>query len=277
MSYQSSRKRSLKVLITVKTYPIPSSKYDELVCTAGVTEEGEFIRLYPINFRDLPYHQQYKKYQWIEVDVNRHESRDIRKESYRPVNETLRTISEPIRSKSGNWNERKQYVLKKEAKSLDELKEQFNMDQTSLGIFKPRVIEDLVVSPVSSTWKPEFLAALKQGRLWEDRTASLQPLRKVPHTFRYKFKCNDERCNGHKLSIHDWELGSLYWKMIDQGNSDAEAVELVRFKFFDELCSEKNDTYFFVGTTKDRFNSWIVLGVFYPKKQDTRDLFGLLQ
>ncbi len=24
------------VLITVKTYPLPSSKYDELVCTAGV-------------------------------------------------------------------------------------------------------------------------------------------------------------------------------------------------------------------------------------------------
>lgn len=35
----------LKILITVKTYPIPSQKYDELVCTAGVTENGEFIRL----------------------------------------------------------------------------------------------------------------------------------------------------------------------------------------------------------------------------------------
>jgi len=38
----------LKVLITVKTLPIPSSKYDELVCTAGVTEAGDFVRLYPI-------------------------------------------------------------------------------------------------------------------------------------------------------------------------------------------------------------------------------------
>lgn len=33
-------KQKLKVLITVKTYPIPSAKYDELVCTAGVTERG---------------------------------------------------------------------------------------------------------------------------------------------------------------------------------------------------------------------------------------------
>ena len=44
----------MKVLITVKTYPIPSAKYDELVCTAGVREDGSFVRLYPINFRDLP-------------------------------------------------------------------------------------------------------------------------------------------------------------------------------------------------------------------------------
>lgn len=43
----------MKVLITVKTYPIPSAKYDELVCTAGVREDGSFVRLYPINFRDL--------------------------------------------------------------------------------------------------------------------------------------------------------------------------------------------------------------------------------
>ncbi len=50
-------KQKLKVLITVKTYPIPSAKYDELVCTAGVTETGDFIRLYPINFRDLPFSQ----------------------------------------------------------------------------------------------------------------------------------------------------------------------------------------------------------------------------
>ena len=48
-------KRRLKLLITVKTYPIPSKRYDELVCTAGVTETGDFIRLYPINFRELPY------------------------------------------------------------------------------------------------------------------------------------------------------------------------------------------------------------------------------
>jgi len=32
-----------KVLITVKTYPTLSAKYDELVCTAGFKEDGTWI------------------------------------------------------------------------------------------------------------------------------------------------------------------------------------------------------------------------------------------
>jgi len=40
-----------KVLITVKTYPTLSAKYDELVCTAGFKEDGTWIRLYPVPFR----------------------------------------------------------------------------------------------------------------------------------------------------------------------------------------------------------------------------------
>lgn len=48
MTAHTVTERDLKVLITVKTYPIPSDTYDELVCTAGVTELGDFVRLYPL-------------------------------------------------------------------------------------------------------------------------------------------------------------------------------------------------------------------------------------
>jgi hypothetical protein len=34
-----------KVLITVKTYPTISVKYDELVCTAGFREDGSWVRI----------------------------------------------------------------------------------------------------------------------------------------------------------------------------------------------------------------------------------------
>ena len=92
----------LKVLVAVKTYPIPSAKYDELSCTAGVRESGEFVRLYPINYRDLPWDQQFKKYQWIEVLAEKHTGRDFRKESWRPDSTSVRLVGEPIPTVRGD-------------------------------------------------------------------------------------------------------------------------------------------------------------------------------
>ena len=57
-----------RVLITVKTYPTLSRKYGETVCTAGVREDGTWVRIYPVPFRRLNEEQQYKKYDWLEFE-----------------------------------------------------------------------------------------------------------------------------------------------------------------------------------------------------------------
>ena len=260
-----THKQKIKVLITVKTYPIPSSKYDELVCTAGVTETGDFVRLYPINFRDLPYSQQYQKYQWIEVIAESHGNSDVRKESYRPDSDSIH-LGEIVKSNPGNWQERARYALAKKARSIEELRDWQQADGTSLGVFKPRIVHDLVISPDETDWKPSFKAALQQARLWETRTVSLrEPPRKVPFKFHYQFKCDDSRCNGHNMMIEDWEVGALFWRLVDQGNTHEDAAAKVREKFLGELCGTDKDTHFFVGTILAYPKSWVVLGVFYPK------------
>ncbi len=71
-----------KVFITVKTYPTLSKKYDELVCTAGILEDGSWVRIYPLPFRKLDYENRYKKYQWIELPLAKNES-DPRPESFK--------------------------------------------------------------------------------------------------------------------------------------------------------------------------------------------------
>ena len=76
-------KTKKRILITVKTYPSISKKYDELVCTAGFDEQGNWIRIYPIPFRKLEYEKQYQKYHWIKIDLVKNKS-DFRPESYRP-------------------------------------------------------------------------------------------------------------------------------------------------------------------------------------------------
>lgn len=37
----------------------------EAVCTAGVDREGNWIRVYPVAFRDLPLDRRFRKYQWV--------------------------------------------------------------------------------------------------------------------------------------------------------------------------------------------------------------------
>ena len=271
MTSQTDGKQKLRVLITVKTFPIPSAKYDELVCTAGVTEAGEFIRLYPINFRDLPFSQQYKKYQWIDVLAQKHKGRDVRKESYRPDCASIKIFGEPIPSNPGNWAKRAQCALAKKARSMEDLYEQQKADRTSLGVFRPKKILDLIVSPDEPDWKPSFKAALQQARLWETRTVSKDPPRKVPFKFHYKFECDDSRCKGnHQMMIEDWEVGALFWRLVDQDNSHDEAAKKVRDKFLHELCGADKDTHFFVGTILAHPNTWVIIGVFYPKVKSGR-------
>lgn len=254
----------LRVLISVKTYPIPSATYDELVCTAGVTEEGNFVRLYPVPFRDLPWTQQYPKYQWIEVMAERHK-RDRRKESMRPDPESIQFHGERIATRNGDWSARGQYVLRNVSQSMEALKEAQKEDNTSLGIFRPKVIEDFVVKEEAERdWKQSALDAIKQERLWETRGASREPVRKLPYKFSYKFRCDDDRCTGHTMMNEDWELGRLYWRHIDQGDSEEEAIAGVRQRFFTEMCAPTNETYLFVGTILGR-GTWVVLGTYYPK------------
>jgi len=263
----------LRVLVTIKTYPIPSSKYDELVCTAGVTEAGDFVRLYPINFRELDYAKRYKKYQWMELLAERHKGRDVRKESYRPDTKSIRMIGEPISPESGTWCERSRYVLAKRAQSMEQLQDQKKLDRTSLGIFKPRKICELLVIPDSPTWNPGFLANLRQQRLWDDRSATKEPPRKIPWKFKYRFECDDNRCNrNHCMMIEDWEVGALYWRSIESGDTPEEAAESVRKKFFDQICAPDKDTHFFVGTVL-KHGTWVIVGTFWPKLSPQSKLF----
>ena len=58
-----------RILITVKTYPTLSRKYGETVCTAGVREDGSWVRVYPVPFRRLGETEQYRKFDWLECDL----------------------------------------------------------------------------------------------------------------------------------------------------------------------------------------------------------------
>lgn len=258
-----------KVLITVMTYPHPSRGYQELVCTAGITESGEWVRLYPVDYRYRPNHQQFKKYQWIEVDLEpKGAGNDNRRESRRPDLDSIRLLGEPIGTQH-NWRERRELIDCMPHFTRDELLAHFDTDKTSLGIVRPSKVLDLEIRPAKDPeWKPEWKQLFLQRTLFGPPQ---KPLRKIPYTFHYKFECEDST-KPHTAMCEDWELGALFLKLADSLGSDELAAEKVREKFLGELCREDKDTRFFMGTHFP-YNTWLVLGVFWPPRESQRSLF----
>jgi len=262
-----------RILITVKTYPTISGKYDEVVCTAGFLEDGTWIRIYPVPFRKRPYKEQYKKYDWIELDLIKN-TKDFRPESYRPVQaDTEIKIVDHIDT-SQNWKERKKFCLKKVYHDLSELITEAKDKKitTSLAVFQPTEILDFYAEPVTRDWNPKQKDILAQQNLFEDKLKEV--VRKLPYKFMFHYK--DSSGKQSNMMIEDWETGQLFWNCLARHDGNEEkAIEDVRKKYFDDFAMTK-DLYFYLGTTqKYHFsarNPFIIIGTFHPKKENQMNL-----
>jgi len=266
------------VLTTVKTYPLPSGKYGELVCTAGLLSGEKWVRIYPIPLKLLSNDEGFPKYSWIELDLVR-DTKDFRPESYGPrhgIEEDIRVIDK-IGTARG-WTARKHYVLKEVFTSMDELIDLAKSEKKkSLATLKPVEIVDFVIEEEKREWKEGWLAQSKQGNIFEvdskGRMKDRHLIRKLPYRYSYKFLSQGD-IKPRKLKIEDWEIGALFWNCLKQTDgNEIEANRLVRRNCFDTFREEK-DLYFFLGTTKQFHNvapnPFFIIGLFYPPK--TRQL-----
>ena len=248
-----------KILITVKTYPTPARKGIEVSCTGGITEDGEWIRLFPIPFRFLESDQKFRKYQYIEVNVKK--SSDFRPESYQVDIDSLHVVGERLSTKS-HWESRKNIVNPLRSPSLCYLQDKRDRhSHPTLGFYKPRKIEQLIIREDSPRWSESDLVRLRQMNFFEN--SPREELEKIPFKFYYKTLCDESDCTGHELSCTDWEMMQAYRNWRREYGPDWERKFRQRFE-----CDmiEKYDTHFFVGTIHIHPASWINVGLFYPPK-----------
>ncbi|MGH9069979.1 MAG: hypothetical protein ACRDX8_02130 [Acidimicrobiales bacterium] len=220
----------IEVLVTVKDYPSASVKYGEAVCVAGIrtdTPQPSWVRLYPVEFRDLPIDKQFAKYEKVALDVIA--SSDGRPESRKPLADTIRSLGKLSTGKDRRWRERRRYVEPLLVESMCAAREAQVTTGCSLAAFRPTEVQEVIARPE------------------EDR-----------------YSCGGS-CKGHEQSIIDWEIQEFYRKCQRQ-HGEQEAVRLVRQRWLEVLCGPTRDTVFFVDNQHLHPASFLVLGVFWPPK-----------
>lgn len=257
-----------QVVVTVKTYPNPSTKYEETVCIAGVDLAlGRFVRLYPVRFRDLPYAQWFKKWYVIEADMT-HKSSDCRGDTQSPVPGTaIKTIDAYCKGSGKkqrpDWLRRDGLVLPM-ASTLELLQERADRFEGSIGLVRVADDAEFRMVPDAAEWSAKQLAIMNQESLFG---ASKKPLQKIPWTFRYRFRCADNpACAGHDLQVFDWEPYELYRGQLARWGDPEKAEQDVLQKYNVELSPARRNTHLFVGTTISHPTQFSCIGIYAPPR-----------
>jgi len=249
--------QTLRLLVTVKTYPTPSVSHMETVCTAGITDQGQWVRLYPVPFRYLQ--RRYRLYDWVEVAARkRPQEKDRRKESYEPVSEP-QVVGRA--SEARNWRERKALVLPHARKSIEQILDGYSAEGESLGLIRPAAVTEVVVERETRGWSKAHRRLFEQPRLFG---LQQKPLERPDHRFCFRFICDDPRCKGHTLPVLDWGLNWLYVREKRDAGA-AAAVRKAETKCW-QLISPERDTHLYVGTIWP-YRTFAVLGVFAPRRE----------
>jgi hypothetical protein len=264
---EHDRPQQLRVLITVKAAPNPSETYGETVCVAGLrldpAHEG-WVRLYPMNFRDLHDDRKFRKYDIVTVEAapNR---QDPRYESWRPRMDTLK-----VEEHLPPWQRRRQLLDPHTSQSmcamLDAVRRQ--PPARSLAAIRPRTIGDLEIERHPGWTADEQRKIDKYVNQLQFFGADRSPLEAPRFRARFKYHCETSGCRGHAQGLLDWEFVALQRHLGDR--DEPSAIQSLRHRFLDEVCAPSRDVTFYVGNQAKRQHVFSVLGVFWPPRQAAR-------
>jgi hypothetical protein len=193
---------------------------------------------------------------------------DRRKESREPDLTSIELLGPPL-SADNNWAERCKFIDRLEHNTRLQLEDLYKTNQTSLGIVRPTEVIDLKIEPSDPEWKPEWQTVLHQFNIFFGQPKSLK---KLPYRFSYQFRCEDSGDKIHSAMIEDWELGVLFLKESERLGSDELAAKSVKSRFLDQICHSSRDVRFYMGTVFP-YNTWVVIGLFWPLKLLQQELF----
>jgi hypothetical protein len=250
-----------RVLIIGRASPEPSKKHIETVCTGGITEDGEVLRLYPIPLRYLERESRYKLWTWAKFDVQKNPD-DRRKESYRVREGSIQVLGEVK-----DWSERFALLEKAVFPDREALDELYHKDWTSIG-----VVEIEFLGFFKQTQKKDWdkdKPYIKQFHLY----TQVKPLEQLPIEMRLKFRCkNNPACKTHESALIGWQYMEAFRKFKGKYGSGDAAFEAIHKKISSLFGNQQKRALALMGT-HHRYGSWMLAELYFIDKNLPPRLF----
>lgn len=246
-----------KLLVLAKSAPIVSKSYEHLICVGGVTENNEWRRVYPVPLQLFWKGYGFKKKSWIEYELRSDKPSNHRQESRKIIPDSVKQLDEEDFANI-------QKLLQKRLTTLEYLRSKSHRD-VSLGVVQPKIIDFYESENKHYT---EMINKEKQMTLFGEKAVKID----IPEKeFSYVFKCSDSCPGTHDMLCEDWELAELYRKCENYRKKgkypDKETVfQKVKQRMLDDML-KKIEIYFVLGTHY-RFDTYMIIGVVYPRKDD---------
>jgi hypothetical protein len=247
-----------RMLLLGMAYPEYSKKYMYSVCMAGITESGELRRIYPIPIEKF-YSFGFHKKQWIEYEIR--EKGDYRKESFKIHSDSLKKTDFVTDTEIRK-------ICQENALSLEELRQNWKTDKSSLGIVKP-ILSGFTIAP-----RPDNIKRIGWNTQTNLEKKKVTHIDKLDYNVYYKFHCCPECEKTHKCICLDTEAGQLYRKIVQNESKDNTTIikEKMKYRLYDWM--QKRDLYFLMGTHSLHPTAWMIISLIYPEKAINRDLFS---
>jgi hypothetical protein len=237
-----------RLLITVKTYPTISSSNIETVCTGGVTDAGEWRRLYPIPFRYLEGPKQYRLFDVVYVEVSG-STTDSRPETRRPVLASLRVVE-----RLESWTSRCQWV---NPTILPSMRAMIEKGKTLVPV-RVREVLSFDAVPAEDDWTTMQKEKLNQELLFEKR----KPLEKIPFDFRVRWR-DDDGAEHDSLFI-SWEVCQTFRAYRRRYR---DPVKEMTDKWMRDIFGCDKELSFFIGNMARFRANYLLCGTFSPPKE----------
>ena len=242
-SYEKSGES--EAIVIVKAAPQVGAAHGETVCCAALDLNGNWLRLYPIQFRHLEESQKFSRWDRIQFRW-RKPSNDVRLESRRVDQDTLRIISNLKPAERSAFLSRSIVTGLKKERELGR----------SLALLSARNFE-FVIEPKTSdeilTQRQEFIDLHNQQDMF--RTKHLVPYEPCPFRFKYRYACDDGERFG---TCQDWEIEATYFKW---SSLYGESSALKRMESTFGIDYPKKGMLLAMGTHSRWPDNWLINGV----------------